>query len=179
MESQDENRLDYLSKIALQRMSKHESKMNLKFDRVMVFPQGKFSKEAIKALEMNRYKAAVNSTVYPNNYSGNYTLRDLLNVAVFSDSRFPLFRRRYPKDLFDFATDLLFEKPLFIVQHHQDFKNGFEYLSNFFNSLNKIEPNLSWEPLGQLIDNCAWTKDGDDTKDVFFSKEFLLKNGSS
>ena len=48
----------------------------------MVFPQGLFSREAVKALEASGYLAAVNTDLCPANQPQALALRDVLDVAV-------------------------------------------------------------------------------------------------
>ena len=154
----DSSRLDALSGMAMARMEKHKNKYALSYDRVMVFPQGKFSEESLRALGRSGYVAAVNTDVFPIDYNGNFTIRDLFNLAINLPFSVPLYRRRYPVNLFDFACDIFFEKPVFIVQHHQDFRNGFDHLLSFIQSLQKIMPDLRWMPLGAALAQSFWQR---------------------
>jgi hypothetical protein len=156
----DAARLDATVKTATARMNQHEKRYGLPYDRVMVFPQGKFSREALDALGRNGYLAAVNSSVFPTRYNGELTVRQLLDLAVTAPSGIPLFRRRYPVDRFDFAGDLFFEKPALIVQHHQDFENGFAPLLSFVQQLREVKPGLEWMPLGSVLARSYWQKTG-------------------
>jgi hypothetical protein len=154
----DAARLDATVKTATARMNLHENRYDLPYDRVMVFPQGKFSREALEALGRNGCLAAVNSSVFPVRYNGELTVRQLLDLAVTTPSGVPLFRRRYPVDRFDFACDLFFEKPALIVQHHQDFENGFAPLLSFIQQLREVKPDLKWMPLGSVLAQSYWQK---------------------
>jgi hypothetical protein len=158
----DAARLDAIAQTAMARMAKHEDRFRLRHDRVMVFPQGKFSIEALAALKRSGYMAAVNTSPFPVDYAGEFTLHDLLDLAMTSPAGAPLFRRRYPVDLFGFACDLFFEKPAIIVQHHQDFRDGFGPLQAFIQDLRAIQPDLRWMPLGSLLARSDWQKRGND-----------------
>src|SRR5262252_284044 len=98
-------------------MKAHSEINGVPFDDVMVFPQGLFSTGAMAALKAAGYLAAVNSDLCPSNGSGTLTLRDVLEVAVTRFSGFPLFGRRYPRELAEFALDLFVGKPALAVEH--------------------------------------------------------------
>ena len=106
----------------------------------------------------NGYVGAVNSSVFPTTYNGELRIRQLLDLAVTSPSGVPLYRRRYPVDRFDFACDLFFEKPVLIVQHHQDFGSGFDTLLCFIQQLREITPDIKWMPLGSVLAQSYWQK---------------------
>jgi len=154
----DAPRLEAKAKTAITRMARHEKKYGLTYDRVMVFPQGKFSKEALTALMRNGYVAAVNTSVFPTDYDSSLKVRDLLELAVVLPYGVPLYRRRYPVELFDVACDIFFEKPVFIVQHHQDFRSGFEILLSFIQRLHEIKPDIKWMPIGTVLAQSFWKK---------------------
>ncbi len=139
-------------------MALHQKITGLGYDNIMIFPQGKFSEEAFEVLGLLGYKAAVNSGVYATNYQNTLSIRDVLNLTVKSASGLPLYRRRYPKDVFDFACDMLFEKPIIITQHHDDFREGYQPLEDFIKQLQRLEPELRWMPLNKLIDVSVWEK---------------------
>jgi hypothetical protein len=124
----------------------------------MVFPQGIFSKESLEILMRNGYVGAINTNVFSTNYDGELTVRNLLEMAVMYPSGVPLYRRRYPVDLFDFACDLFFEKPIFIVQHHLDFKKGFSHLLSFIQQIQEICPDMKWMPTGSVLARSYWQR---------------------
>jgi len=104
----------------------------------MVFPQGRFSTAALTALKANNYLAAINSSPSPA-YSGAYgalTGADFLTPAVTRHGGFPIFVRRYPAGLEQFAFDLFFGKPLLAVEHHAYFKDGGARLAEFVSQIN-------------------------------------------
>lgn len=124
----------------------------MSFDNVMVFPQGRFSTHAMRALKKSGMVAAVNSSAWPADHATNpLIIRDLLQVAVTRYDNFPLFVRRYPRESFDFAFDALFQKPVLAVEHHGYFRNGYEPLIQFVNETAAIQSNIVWLPLGQAI----------------------------
>jgi hypothetical protein len=118
----------------------------------MVFPQGRFSTGALTALKANNYLAAVNSSPSPA-YSSAYgplTVADFLTPAVTRYGGFPVFVRRYPAGLEQFAFDLFFGKPLLAVEHHAYFKDGGAHLAEFVARINSFKK-LQWTGLHDIM----------------------------
>ena len=126
---------DYLSrkvKLATARMIEHEKRTGIPFDRVMVFPQGKFSNAALQALKRNGYLGAINTEATP------------VDGRIVSD--LPFFLRHKPEDV----TDSIHE-PLFIVLHHDYFKNGYGRLTDFVDALNVKQKTIKWTSVGAAL----------------------------
>jgi hypothetical protein len=132
--SKDVNHLNQIVKLATSRMIEHEKRTGVHFDRVMVFPQGIFSNESLDVLKNNDYLAAVNTEALPIN--GNIT------------SNFPFFLRYTPENA---ATHVL--NPMFIVLHHDYFKDGYANLVKFVDELNIRMKNIRWDSVGNIIRN--------------------------
>jgi hypothetical protein len=138
--------------LASARMNSLERWNGLSYSKTMVFPQGRFSTAALTALKANDYLAAVNSSPSPA-YSGDYgslTVADLLTPAVTRYGGFPVFVRRYPAGLEQFAFDLFFGKPLLVVEHHGYFKDGGARLAEFVTRINLFK-NLHWTGLQDIM----------------------------
>ncbi len=161
--SPDESWMEQTASCALDRMESLTKASGMPFDRVMVFPQGKFSEPAVNALQKCGYQAVVNSTPWPiNGPAPSYTLRELLGVAVTRFGFLPIFVRRYPVDVFDFAFDALFQKPVLLVEHHGFFRNGYDSLARMVQSLSVLRTRLKWKPLGATIESaCVVRKVGE------------------
>ena len=171
--------LELKARVALSRMEKHEERTKLPFERIMVFPQGRFSTYAISALRSTNYLAAVNTSCFPTDYvPGSLTIADFLRPAVTRFYGFPIFQRHYPQNPIDFAFDMFLGKPALLVEHHQYLGDGCEELEKFVQELQKIEPELSWPPLSsQLTESCVTRSTGTDSFDVkIFTRRFRLKN---
>jgi hypothetical protein len=141
----DAQRLRHLIRSALWRMEQHERLFGVKFDPVMVFPQGFFSTQAMNELAQSRFLAAINSTPFPaDRPEGILTLKDLLEPAITQFGNFPLLIRRYPKNPAEFALDLFLGKPLLIVEHHDYFRDGYEDMEGFVAKLNALDSRLHW-----------------------------------
>jgi hypothetical protein len=160
-------------------MERHRSRTGLPFDPIMVFPQGKFSGAAIRALRSSGYLAAVNSTCFPTDPGAEpLTIADFLRPAITRFHGFPIFQRRYPRRLFDFAFDIFLGRPALIVQHHGDFSAGYRQLEEFVNGLYKMEPKLTWSALSdQLMQSCTMRSRSQGWAEVqFFTARFRFEN---
>ena len=139
-------------KLAAARMNSLQRWNSLSYSKTMVFPQGRFSLPALVSLKANNYLAAVNSSPLPA-YSGasaSLTLADFLTPAVTRYGGFPLFVRRYPAGLEQFAFDLFFGKPLFAVEHQGYFKDGGASLEEFVTGINSLT-RLQWTGLDAIL----------------------------
>jgi hypothetical protein len=178
-EDGDAESLRWKSDTALRRMECHRSRTGLAFEPVMVFPQGKFSSLAIGALHASGYLAAVNTTCFPaNGEAMPLTIADFLRPAITKFFGFPLFQRRHPRRLVDFAFDIFIGRPILLVQHHQDFRDGFHRLEEFVAALHRLDPAMTWPPLSdQLMQSCMMRSLPDGSREVrFFTSRFRFRN---
>ena len=78
----------------------------------------------------------------------------------------------------DFAFDIFVGRPVLIVQHHDDFRDGYQQLEEFVNGLRKLEPRLTWGALScQLMQSCMVRSLSDRSMDIrFFTRQFKFKN---
>jgi hypothetical protein len=157
----DLSTLSAMARLANERMRAQQQATGLGYDQVMVFPQGRFSTASLKALRCNGFVAAVNSSPIPEDSSpgAELTVREWLDVAVTRHHGFPLFVRRYQGELFDFAFDLFFGKPLLIVTHHTDFKNGYRGTADFVAGLNSLDTRLRWGGLRDTLSRAYLRRD--------------------
>ena len=125
---------------------------SLGFDRVMVFPQGRFSGEAMRALRASPMLSAVNTELVDCQTGAGVKGHELLRPAIMSFGGFPLFmRRRAEEASANFALDLLLGKPCLIVTHHQFFEDGLKPLRAAVDRLNALQPDLVWTNLERGI----------------------------
>lgn len=138
--------------LASARMDTLKQQDGIAYSKIMVFPQGRFSIEALTALKSNDYLAAVNSSASPATLDRNtpLTVGDCLDPAVSKYAGFPLYLRRYPEALEQFAFDLFFGKPLLMVEHHAYLKDCGQRLTDFIANVNSLEK-LQWAPLNDII----------------------------
>jgi hypothetical protein len=135
------------------RMSLHQRRTGLEYDRVMVFPQGIFSKEAIPELKHAGFDAVVNTEVHSSPASEQkLTISDVWDVAVMAYSDFPIYGRRYPTDgIENFAFDQFLGKPCLVVIHHDFCRDGYARLVEFIRQMNAIKAPLLWHRLGDVV----------------------------
>lgn len=166
------------ARLALERMQVHNQLSGVPFDDVMVFPQGLFSSEAVRALDACGYLAAVNTARNPLDRPRATTLRDALDVAVTAFADFPLFGRHYTRDPADFAFDLFLGKPAIVVEHHGYFRGGYEPLEAFVKQLNAFDKQLEWSNLATILSRACLKKlMPDGVINVrFYTSRFRLKN---
>ena len=171
--------LDRKAKVALERMRLHQQLTGLPFDRVMVFPQGAFSPAALGALSTAGYLAAVNSSPFPAAQTPSaLRWRDLLHVPVIRYGGVPLFVRRYPNRIAEFALDLFLGKPALAVQHHGYFRHGCDAIEAFAQQLNRLSPAITWCGLEEvaLRANLRRTEADGKVRVRFYTREAALEN---
>lgn len=152
--STDRVLLNTLLQIAHHRMDLHHTTTGLFCDRVMVFPQGNFSLEAMKALRSHNFDAAVNSVPHPHQQLVWLTIGELAQPAVLRYGGFPLFLRRSIEDSqsHDIAFNLFFGRPVLIVLHHGDFQHP-ESLVKVVTRINSVAPDIHWSNLASVVSN--------------------------
>jgi hypothetical protein len=124
----------------------------------------------------------VNSTAFPtNDEAAPLTIGDFLRPAITKFYGFPLFQRRYPRRLMDFAFDIFVGRPVLIVQHHDDFRDGCGQFEEFVAGLYRLDPKLAWGPLAaQLMQSCMVRSLGEGAMEVrFFTSRFRFRNSQS
>ena len=148
----DKGVLNSRIQLATARMNSLQHHTGIPYSKTMVFPQGRFSIAALKALKANNYLAAVNSSASPScpSTTGSLTLEDFLEPAITSYGGFPMFVRRYPGETEQFAFDLFLGKPLLTVEHHGYLKDGGARLTEFISRLNSFK-DLQWCSLDEIM----------------------------
>lgn len=149
----EEGQLNLSVILGIRRMNYLAQQTDLSYENVMVCPQGKFSTQALKVLKCNNILGAINSFAIPRNRVGDHGLRvaDFLTPAVTRFHGFPVFLRRSPGDVANFAWDLFFNKPAFVVEHHRYFKNGYGKLRELAEKLNGLNSELQWSRLDHIL----------------------------
>lgn len=151
---------------AIERMRRHQRSSGIPFAEAMVFPQGVFCRQAIRALQLAGFQAAVNSSPYAVD-EPHLSLRDFLNLAVTRYSGFPVFFRRYPRDIVEFAFDFFLGRPALLVEHHGFLKDGGERLLEWVERLNALQPGLRWGGVGEIVSRaCLMRRDASDRVEV-------------
>ena len=179
--SADKALLNTMLHIAKHRMRVHHEITGLDCDKVMVFPQGNFSVEAMRALKCHNFYAAVNTVPHPRNQPSRLTIRDLAQPAVLRYGGFPLFTRNTIQQTqsHHIAFNVFFGKPILIVGHHDIFQHP-GLLTDAVSRINTVAPEIHWTNLANVVSNSILrrrTPDG--TQDVrAYSGTVRLSNDS-
>lgn len=157
--STDTALLNTLLQIAEHRMELHRKITGVGCDRVMVFPQGNFSVEAMAVLKCRNFDGAVNTIPHPMHKAISLTLGEIAQPAVLRYGGFPLFLRRdsIHTQSADIAFNCFFGKPVLVVEHHSVFQHP-ELLVEVAARINKVAPNIRWSNVGTMLRNSVLWK---------------------
>jgi hypothetical protein len=173
--------LDNLLRVAEDRMNLHYQMTGLPCDRVMVFPQGNFSIEAMKVLKSHNFLAAVNTVPHPAEQPVRLTIGELARPAVLRYGGLPLFIRKPIRQTqsHDIAFNLFFGRPVLIVEHHEIFQRP-ESLVEIAARINSVASEVHWSNLATVVSNSLLTRRAPDgTRHVrAFSGTVRISNDS-
>lgn len=141
---------------AERRMDIHQQLTDLHCDKVMVFPQGNFSVEAMQVLRSHNFAAAVNTVPHPRNHPVRLTIGELAQPAVLRYGGFPLFLRKPIRKTLsqDIAFSVFFGTPVLIVEHHDIFQHP-EALAEVAARINAVSPGIRWTGLEHIVSNAV------------------------
>jgi hypothetical protein len=166
---------------AERRMTIHKQVTGLPCDRVMVFPQGKFSIEAMSVLKDRNFDAAVNTVPHPKQRRVDLALGDFAAPAVLCYGTFPLFLRKdsLHTNSVDIAWNCFFGRPIFIVEHHGIFRDP-RNLIDAVNRINKVAHGVRWSNVGTAVRNSILSRRGTDGRCQIraYSRTIQVSNGS-
>jgi len=150
----DVARLNTMIQMAEARMKRLEQETGLRCAKVMVFPQGRFSAEAMKVLNSANFTAAVNTEPHPAESPLSLTVREIAQPAICRYGNFPLFLRKYVGKYSseDVAFNLFFGKPVLVVDHHSVFSHP-EALVEQVSMINRVAPKIRWSNLEAAVMN--------------------------
>jgi hypothetical protein len=154
--------------LSLNRMRHFSIRTGLRYDKVMVFPQGEFSSAAMQALRQSPFVGVVNTELRDRQTGRGVRAGELLKPAITSYAGFPLFlRRKGEEPIANFALDLLLGKPCVVVTHHDYFQRGMQPLISLVHALNALTPALAWTSLESILSKSIWIRaDPDKTTEV-------------
>jgi hypothetical protein len=141
------------------RMNLHQQSTGLHCDKVMVFPQGNFSIEAMEVLKSRNFRAAVNTVPHPVEQSVRLSISELAQPAVLRYGGFPLFIRKPIRltERHDIAFNLFFGRPILIVEHHDIFQSP-ESLVEIATTINSMGSEINWTNLATVVSNSILTR---------------------
>lgn len=163
-DSEDEEHLTRIARLALQRMELHHERQGVSHEQIMVFPQGHFSSIALRALRTSGFVAAVNSSCSPGREAAKLPLGDFMLPAVCRFHGFPIFLRRDPDRIIDIAVDLFLGRAGLLVEHHEFVRDGYDQWEHFAERMNALDERLSWGPLLETITETCWQKMAGDSE---------------
>ncbi len=173
--------LNTLLQVAEDRMNSHLRLTGVPCDKVMVFPQGNFSIDAMRVLKSHNFYAAVNTVPHPADQPVRLTIGELAQPAVFRYGGFPLFLRKPIRQTqnHDIAFNLFFGRPLLIVEHHQIFQHP-EALVEIAAKINRVASEVRWSNLATVVGNSILTRRAHDGTHVrAYSGTVQISNESS
>jgi hypothetical protein len=151
--------LNTLIQVAEDRMNSHQHTTGVACDKVMVFPQGNFSIDAMRVLKSHNFYAAVNTVPHPADQPVRLTIGELAQPAVLRYGGFPLFLRKPIRQVqnHDIAFNLFFGRPVLIVEHHQLFQRP-EALVEIVARINGLASEVQWANLATIVGNSILTR---------------------
>ena len=178
----DSELIDTMLHIAEERIQEHCKASGIDCDRVMVFPQGSFSVEAMQALSSHNFDAAVNTVPHPRQEEVRLSLRDVAQPAVLRYSGFPLFLRKNSQKTqdSDIAFKLFFGIPILIVEHHDIFKDP-QSLIAAVNRINLAAVGIRWTSAGEAVKGSGLRRriSGDRLQLRAYARSVVVENWSS
>jgi hypothetical protein len=173
--------LNTMLNVAEHRIEVHHKTTGLSCDRVMVFPQGNFSIEAMKVLKSHNFNAAVNTVPHPAEQPVRLPIGELAQPAVLRYGGFPLFIRKPIRQTqsHDIAFNLFFGRPVLIVEHHDVFQRP-ESLVEMAALIKSVAPEIQWANLATVVARSILTRRAPDgTHHVrAYSGTVLISNDS-
>lgn len=151
--STDASHLNCILQIAEGRMNDFHRTAGLPCSKVMVFPQGKFSVEAMKVLKSRNFLAAANSRPSPSKSSVKLSLAEVCQPAVLRWEGFPLFLRstvRLTKQ--EIAFNDFFGRPILVEEHHEVFRQPGNVAQAAI-AINSVVPGIHWSDLETVVSN--------------------------
>jgi hypothetical protein len=145
--STDASHLNSILQVAEARMNDLHQAAGLPCSKVMVFPQGKFSVEAMKVLKSRNFLASANSRPHPSKSSVKLSLAELSQPAVLRWEGFPLFLRgtvRLTKQ--EIAFNEFFGRPILVEEHHEVFRQPGN-VAQIVTTINSVVPEIHWSDL--------------------------------
>jgi len=169
-------------RIATSRMLAHEARTGVHHDRIMVFPQSRFSTHAMDALRTNNFVAAINSGGWPQDEPNPLIVADVIAPAIMKFRGFPLFFRKYPQQLdrAEIALHHFFGKPLLIGEHHGIFKQP-DLLVSLVSRIRSVVPETRWtNPQSAVEDSSLYRRARDGSMRArVYANGGVLRNGST
>jgi hypothetical protein len=156
----DPELLRTLNAEALRRMTEHAERTSLPTQPLMVCPQERFSRAALRTLAVEPgIEALVNSRFLPRDHQlGPITAADLLRPAFTGYHGCTLIKRFYPEETWKLALARFLGQPALLVEHHAYFRSGTGPLEQEIAQLRAAEPGFTSPPITEVIRQTHWRR---------------------
>jgi hypothetical protein len=137
---------------SIERMRSHEARTGLACEPIMVCPQERYSREAMRSFSDGRVFLAIANTacIAKDLDRAEVTGADLLLPAQDCFDGIAVFKRHYLGSLPAFALGLFLGKPAILATHHDQFRDGPSAVEQFAAELQRISPGIEWMSLATV-----------------------------
>jgi hypothetical protein len=159
--SEDEDERDVIQ--GLYRMDVFKQETQLSFDKVMIFPRGRYTKNSLRPLKKHNFLMTVNGGK-PQDELGERSFSDKIDEMrgiTLEFEGFPVVLRSriadWPNDEGAFQAGrrmmqmrLFLDLPVLIYAHHDFFSEGIERFNFIARTINEMQPQITWASLGDI-----------------------------
>ncbi len=166
---------------SLARMEEFKKLTGLAYDNVFVFPHSIGSDSILEKLKAYNFLATINSSNVPMDRLSPSTPSFALRPITLSFENFASIRRysaAMPNPNAFLGINEFLDNPLFFYTHQDFFASGIGAFDGMADDVNKIEPDIEWRSLGNIVEHLYLVRErGDSNYDVLaFSNTFELEN---
>lgn len=149
---------------SLARMERFRELTGIPYDKVMIFPHSIAPEKTLAALKDSNYLATVNSSNVPMDAVRPRDLFFDLRAVTLSFANFPSLRRysvEGPLPAGLAAVNLFLGNPLLFYCHQEFFSSGIGAFDAEADSVNRIQPDVRWRGLGEIVRHMYLVKQRD------------------
>jgi hypothetical protein len=170
-------------KQSLARMEQFRRLTGVPYDKVFVFPHSIGTEAILEELKAYNFIATINSSNVPMDRPRPPTPLFDLRPVTLSFADFPSISRNaaaMPNPNGFLAINEFLDNPLFFYTHHDFFANGIDAFDSMADDVNRLEPNIRWRSVGDIVKHLYLVRLRDDSNyDVLsFSRSVDLDNTS-
>jgi hypothetical protein len=153
-------------KQSLARMEKFQQLTQIPYDRIMIFPHSIAPQKTLEALKAYNFLGTVNSSNIPmDEAAASGDRAESLRAFTVSFGDFPSLGRQSvtPAPTEDFiAANAFLGNPLLFYGHQDFFSQGIAAFDAIADSVNRADPDIRWQSLGETIKHLYLVKARDD-----------------